>query len=269
MCDWGGVQNMHLDKTPQGLPQLPDLLLCQEAQAKLKSPLVLTAYVCGMNNLTVSTHAQIQHHTVAHHLRAKKSVCVAELLNLILNTWRMNLSPEGLPVGLWTYCLFHYPLPPHPTKPPTIPSPRHGCSGCLPLATLVPIISQILKRVCGKKSGTAHLLSPTELLCHLCVCNVKRWIRQQGSVDNGEWRQSRAEQSPLDDVFSKMWVTVCAMRLPACVLEDHGTSVYTHTEHHDRQLVTVEPYYTSNAHIDMSNTEKWNTQTKTCLLFWW
>lgn len=34
--------------------------------------------------------------------------------------------------------------------------------------------------------------------------------------------QSRAEQSPLDDVLSK----IC---LPVCVLEDHRINVFTHT----------------------------------------
>ncbi len=138
---------------------------------------------------------------------------------------------------------------------------RHGCAACLPLAPPCSYHISTLKQVCGKQSGTAQFLSPTELLCHLCVCNVNRWIRQQGSVGNGEWRQNRAEQSSLDDVLSKIWVRVCVLHLPACVLGDHRINVYTHTERHDRQLVTAKPHYASNAYTDMSNTEKSNTHT--------
>lgn len=116
--------------------------------------------------------------------------------NLCLNTWRMNLSPKGLPVGLWTYCLSHYPLPPHPTKPQTIPPPRHGWAGWLPLATPRSYHISTLKRGLHKvvRHGSVPL-AHRATVSFMCVCNANRWIRQQGSVGNGEWRQNRTEQS--------------------------------------------------------------------------
>lgn len=52
-----------------------------------------------------------------------------------------------------------------------------------------------LKQLCGKQSATAWFFSPTEPLCHFCVCNGNQWTRQQGGLCNGEWRQSRAVAS--------------------------------------------------------------------------
>ena len=70
----------------------------------------------------------------------------------------------------------------------------------------------------------------------------------------------QSEQIPLDDVLSKMSESqYIVLSLPACVLRDHRISVYTHIGHADRRLVTATPHYTTNAHIDMSNTEKSNT----------
>lgn len=109
------------------------------------------------------------------------------------------------------------------------------------------------KQVCKMQSGTAQFHSPTEILCHSCARNASQWMRHQGNMGNGEWRQSRTQQNPLDDARSKMWVTECVCsHLRWKIIGSVSTHIHKAS---DRRLVTANPHYTRNGHSAMLNTD--------------